>query len=142
MITGILGAKDENLDAIGAVSKIKRNLPQKVQGYCVNVLGNVSEVAKEIYGNEENPVAKLVKSETARVKAGQISRVHFTEQLKNLQGDMSEKQWEHLLDASMNLPEGFSEIDKMINGRKAPNSNYELMDKLLRGALQEQMAFL
>lgn len=128
-------AKDENLDAIGAVSKIKRNLPQRVQGYCVNVLGNVSEVAKEIYGNEENPVAKLVKSETARVKAGQISRVHFTEQLKNLQGDMSEKQWEHLLDASMNLPEGFSEIDKMINGRKAPNSNYELMDKLLRGAL-------
>lgn len=127
--------KNDKLDALGALAKVKQNLPQKVQGYCVSVLDRVSQTAQEIYGSEENPIASLVKNEMTRVKGGRISRVHFTEHLQNFKGDMNHEQWEKILDTAMNLPEGFSDVDKLVNGRKGANTNSELMEKLLKGAL-------
>lgn len=127
--------KDENIDAMGALRIIEDDLPQRVQNYCVNVLNRVSAAAQDVYGSEENPVSQLVADETVNVQQGKISRVHFTEQLKNFEGDMSKKQWETVLDTAMNLPEGYSPIEQLITGRKAPDTNEKLMEKLLKGAL-------
>ena len=127
--------KDESLDVAGAFEKSQRNLDTKVKNYCVNVLSDLSEKAKTAYGNDENPMSELAAAEIKNVQNGKIARIPFTEKLEKLKSDLSEEQYETILDTAMNLPEGMKAVSKIYSKQKGGNSSSAIMDKLLRGAL-------
>lgn len=127
--------KDDSLDVSGALEKVKQNLPQKIQKYCVDVLNSVNEAAKEAYGDEKNPMSQAVSTEIKKVNSGKIQRMPFTEKLESMKGDLTHSQYEKVLDAAMNLPEGMNAVSKIVNKQKGGNSNSAIMDRLLRGAL-------
>lgn len=127
--------KDDSLDVSGALKKVKENLPQKIQNYCVNVLNKVGEAANEAYGSEKNPMSEAVAKEIEKVNSGKVQRMPFTEKLEALKGDLTPDKYEKVLDAAMNLPEGIGVVTKIVNKEKGGNSNSAIMDRLLRGSL-------
>lgn len=127
--------QDDSLDVAGALAKVKENLPEKIKNYCVGVLNKVNEAAINAYGDAENPMSEAVAEELRRVNAGKIQRMPLTDKLEAAKGDLSKEEYEKVLDAAMNMPEGVSAVTKIVNKQKGGNSNSAIMDRLLRGAL-------
>lgn len=98
-------------------------------------MNSVNEAAKEAYGDEKNPMSQAVSTEIKKVNSGKIQRMPFTEKLESMKGDLTHSQYEKVLDAAMNLPEGMNAVSKIVNKQKGGNSNSAIMDRLLRGAL-------
>lgn len=127
--------KDDALDVAGALEKVKSNLPEKVQNYCKNVLNNVNKAAIEAYGDDKNPMSAAVFEEMERVSKGKMARIPFTAKLEAAKGDLTKGQYEKVLDAAREMPEGFNAVSKIVNKTKGGNSSEAIMRRLLQGAL-------
>lgn len=109
-------------------------LKQKTLDYCVKNLNAIDKVAKQVTGDEKNPISALVASEIEKVQSGKTERVEFTEKLAMYEGLVKHEDYDKMLESAMNIPESYKDV-KQIYGY-AYGKALKVAKELIRPSMQ------